>query len=251
MKRMILGVVIALLVSAAAAFAESVYVPVVVLDPWPPYIAGDNGETPRSGIFLDLAKELFNRVDTGYKMTLYPWNRCIKMIEDGDADILFGVTKTAEREAIMEYTIPLFINAVSIFYDKTKFPNGIKWETFDDLKKYKIGVVRGYNNGKPFNEFMSTIHVDESESEMKGLEKLLIGRMELFVCYGPSASFWISKRDQFKDVLVKADRDIDALEFHLGISKKSELVKVIDLIDKAIKEMKDDGTFDKIMSKWE
>ena len=49
--------------------------------------------------------------------------------------------KTPEREKFLEYSDPLFKNRTVFFYARSRYPNGIRWNTLNDLTAYKIGVV--------------------------------------------------------------------------------------------------------------
>jgi hypothetical protein len=45
-------------------------------------------------------------------------------MQAGDADLLLGVTRKAEREEYMLYSIPLFVDGILPFYSKECFPEG-------------------------------------------------------------------------------------------------------------------------------
>ncbi len=58
----------------------------VAFSVWEPFVIDD--ETGRHGIDMAILTELAHRMDKALSLHPCPWRRCLKMLEDGDIDIL-------------------------------------------------------------------------------------------------------------------------------------------------------------------
>lgn|GEM_PF-3595543 len=56
----------------------------------------------------------------------------------------FPYYKTKEIEKYMTFSNPIMFSEVVLLFNKNRFPNGIRFKDFNDLKNYKIGGVKGY-----------------------------------------------------------------------------------------------------------
>ena len=244
--------VLALLVLGTSAFAEDIKSATIVLDPWPPYSVGETNKAPTGGYFIDVCKEAFSRMGVEADIMLYPWKRCLKNMETGDSDVLLGVTKTAEREKFMTYTDPVVVDRVVFFYVKEKHPNGFSWANYGDLKEITIGTTAGYNYGEAFNAGVKEqgIKLDEGESETKNFEKLMAGRIDLFVCYEISGKYWVNANDAMKGKIDVAENPVLAeMPFYLAFSNKGKALPLVPKLNETLAAMKADGTTDKLLGK--
>lgn len=224
----------------------------IVLDPWPPYSEGESGKTPTGGFFIEVANAVFEKMGVKTEIMLYPWKRCLVYMEDGTADILLGVTKTAEREAFMAYTDPLIVDRVVLFYSKEKFKDGFSWEKFEDLKGIRIGVTAGYNYGDEFSKAEKELGLDTdpAEGEVKNFQKLTMGRTDVFICYEISGKSILEKDAKLQEQVGMVEKPVLAeLPFYLAVSKKSTAVNLIPKINEAIFAIKGDGTLDKLLGR--
>jgi polar amino acid transport system substrate-binding protein len=68
-----------------------------------------------------------------------PWNRAYSMLEAGEIDMAFSFSKNEERLKKFVYSRePVLIGTVSIFFIRSKFPNGIHFTEYEDLVGYTM-----------------------------------------------------------------------------------------------------------------
>ena len=75
MKRLFVLVLVCVLalLNWSSAFANDDNRPLlIVVDPWPPYIIGNEGELATGGIFVEKAKEIFKQIGMPYEIRLFP-----------------------------------------------------------------------------------------------------------------------------------------------------------------------------------
>ncbi len=108
---------------------------------WPPYVSEDRS---RKYLAEELVTEAF--AHQGYKVRYeyFPWKRSYINVKNGNSHGTFPWYVSPEREK--DFIIPkeaLFQEREVFFHLKS---NDFKWDNFEDLKKYRIGGVIGYNN---------------------------------------------------------------------------------------------------------
>ncbi len=67
------------------------------------------------GLGYDIATKIVHRLGHDLKIEIYPFKRALKMIERGEADVLIGPYKSAEREKFMNYTKYAFYRDPMVF----------------------------------------------------------------------------------------------------------------------------------------
>ncbi len=67
------------LLFASQLFADEMQRMRLINDPYPPYVIGEVGEPPSSGIAFEVVKEILHRLDIAGDYKLYPWNRVSKI----------------------------------------------------------------------------------------------------------------------------------------------------------------------------
>ena len=73
---------------------------------YPPFYFSENSTV--NGIAVDVAVELFRRMDTEPVFKMYPLKRALSNLEYGYSDGLMFLIKTAERGKYLDYSIPVF-----------------------------------------------------------------------------------------------------------------------------------------------
>jgi polar amino acid transport system substrate-binding protein len=96
-----------------------------------------------SGAVLDIVREAFAEVDREVIFKFYPWKRVENEALKGRSFAAVPYFKTEEREKKFNYSDPLVPLYTRFFYHKEKFPNGFKWEKYEDFRGYLMGGVLG------------------------------------------------------------------------------------------------------------
>ncbi len=118
------------------------------IDHAPPYHWIDaNGQA--QGTMVAIMRQLVSNSGGAAKFVSCPWARCLKLTETGQVDMLFGVSKTAERAAFLHFVEPAMINTKVnfVFY---QLPSAPPIHSYSQLYRLKVGVLRG---GSYFSEF--------------------------------------------------------------------------------------------------
>lgn len=225
--------------------AENVSVSVVVehMPPWE--IAEDpKKQQVTKGIAVDLAREIFKRYGKEITLKTAPWKRALNYIKTGEADVIPMIIKTKEREKYMVFTDPVFLDPIVFGYTASDFT----WRTWEDLKSYKIGIVRGYEYGQEWKIATQkhNLNISESASDEGNIKMLLAQRNELALLYYSVAVEIIKGLETDKKIKFSR-KPVGHLKVRFGISKESDISDDISKINNILRDMKKDGTYKKIM----
>lgn len=216
---------------------------------YPPYIYQHQNEV--IGIAVDIVKEAFNRMDKSVNITILPWLRALNMIKEGEAYGIFTIYKTEEREIFADFSNEILIEQIiSLFI---KYNSGISFDgNLLSLKNYKIGTVRGVSYGSKFDQAIQSKalkNFDEAGTGEQNILKLEAGRVDIIVSnkYG---ALEIIKNLKLEQKIKELSPEIESLPSYIAFSKKRQLSKIRDELDAKLKEMKEDGTYDKIINSY-
>ncbi|SFD19019.1 substrate-binding periplasmic protein [Pseudoalteromonas denitrificans] len=158
---------------------------------YPPYNYLDNGEL--SGLSVDLLKQIYTDLNVDFNqlhLSLYPWARAYKTLQDNPNTCLFSMTHTKERAEKFNFVGPIIDTRISIIALSSRQFNADP----QSLEKLSIGVVKDdighqllIKKGIPKAQFVFL----SSGYEM--VKMLALGRVDL-VAYGENiAKFQFSK----------------------------------------------------------
>lgn len=229
--------------SHVTAFADTLS---VVTLHYPPYAYEENGEV--KGFSVDLLKEVFRRMDIPMQIKVLPWKRALKMVKNGRADAVLLAFKTEEREKYADYPDEIFITEPTSFF--VMKDSGITWNgELSSLTKYKFGRPLGYSSGTEFDHAVKSgviPHMDEAGSPQITIRKLIKGRIDILVA---NRYVILNELKKMKNVgnIRELKPLVDEAPAYLAFSKKRNMQETIKKHDEAIRHMKDDGIYQKII----
>ena len=201
------------------------------------------------GFDIDLAKEVAKRLNMEVDFKPINWDSKILDLNSGNIDLIWnGLTITPERSAETEMSKPYMSNNQAIV---VKAGSDIK--TKNDLNGKIVGV-QNQSSGeetvikegahKKFKEFKGYAQYDQAFMDLDA------GRIEAVVVDEMFAKYIKNtKEKQSGKPLYTILKDNFGME-ECGIAAKKGNRKLIDAIDKTIEEMKADGTYNEIFSRW-
>lgn len=216
---------------------------------YPPYEYEENGEV--KGIAVEIIQKAFKRMQQPISITVLPWARAIHKIEHGEADAIFTAFKTSERETFAEFSNEILMpQIVSLFVKKNSrivFDGNIS-----KLSQYQFGAVRKVSYGESFdtavkNEVLKNIQLVTIGKQ--NFLKLLRDRIDIVVSnkYG---ALDILKQLNKLDMVQELSPELQSIPSYIAFSKKRNLSAIRDKFDATLKQMKNDGTYDKIINSY-
>ncbi|MBF0208357.1 MAG: transporter substrate-binding domain-containing protein, partial [Oligoflexia bacterium] len=121
----------------------------------PPYLMMDSGQK-LYGIAVDIIEEIFKRKKIKVQHKIFPWKRCLQEIEKRQVDMVPNASYKDDRAKYANYTKPLYSTHLMFFYLKKKFLTPPAISTMEEIKKFRIGGIAGFN----YEHYEGNISID-------------------------------------------------------------------------------------------
>lgn len=200
------------------------------------------------GFDIDLAKEAFKRAGLEPKFENIDWSMKEQALNNGNIDCLWnGYTITEERQKKVSFTKPYFNNR-QIVITMAKEP----FKSIKDLKDQPVGTqaasssLEAIEKDKEFSNLIKDKKAVTYDTFDRVLRDLEIGRTKAVVGDEVLLKYYMKQRGADKYKVLEGD--LGKEQYGVGFRQKDKELK--DKIDKALDDMKNDGTFAKIEQKW-
>jgi polar amino acid transport system substrate-binding protein len=139
---------------------------------WPPYTSEKD---PHARVLQTIVTEVYKLANIDVLYHYYPWKRALRSANEFEVEGTLPWSWSAKREEIYYYSKqPIIMTRTVFFHLKSQ---EVKWDTFEDLKKYTIGGNLGYRSTDVLLE--NNIDLELVETEPQNFKKLLRGRIDL------------------------------------------------------------------------
>lgn len=217
---------------------DNTFVPMGFLD--------ENGETV--GFDIDLAKETFKKLGMEVKFQPIDWSMKETELDAGNVDVLWnGYSITEERKKKVSYTDPYLQNKQIIVTLSSS-----KVETKEDLNGAEVGTQQGSTALDAIEkevDFLNSLKGSQPvlyDTYDKALRDLEIGRTSAVVGDEVLIRYYMNQKGEDKYKVLGEDFGLE--NYVVATAKNNpELSKKINDV---LKEMRNDGSFDKIYDKW-
>jgi len=233
-----LGVSFALSGAAQAETAK------VATDPsFVPFEMMDKETGEMTGFDMDMIRELAKRSGFEVDINTMDFNGIIPAVQTGSVDIaIAGITITDEREKIVDFSDPYYDSGLQVLISSSND----EVEDLDDLKGMKIGTKIGSTSFDFLTEKFgdeATITPYPGSSDM--YLALMGGSVDAVFYDAPNVGYFAKTRGEGR---VKVVGPLyEGQQYGIAFAKDSELREPV---NKALVEMREDGTYDEIHSKY-
>lgn len=212
----------------------------IICDEWPPYQYRLGNEVV--GFSASVIREVFRRMGKKVnKINMFPWKRAITLIEKGNADALFSVNYTEARTSFAFYPKESIINSSWVMWVREE--DGLKFDSLEDLKGKRVGVVRGYSYTDEFWKYIrqhsSYEEVTYDESNFK---KLNAARIDYLVAELGNG-YHIIKTLNLKKIVPRADNPIKTDGLYLIFKKDRVSYDFVRRFSDELKEFKQEELY--------
>lgn len=206
------------------------------------------------GLDVELFRTVAGNVGCTIVYSEMPWKELLTNLEAGKMDAAMGITRTADREAALVYSLSYRTEETVLFMRKgeaARFP--IAAATDLGELTMKIGVVDGYDYGEQFARAKADpivlARLDESAGSDANLKKLLGNRIDAF----------LEVRDVGRELsrLAGAEDRVEAHPFVFGsnlvrfaFSRASVSPEFVARFDEELKRLKAVGMIQAILAKY-
>lgn len=188
--------------------------------------------------------ELTKRLGHTGDIEVLSWARAYGLIQKKDGLILYSMTRTEQREDMFKWVGPVASNKWVLFAKKG---SGVSVASLEDAKKVgKIGTYKD-DAAETFLKDSGFNNLDSVLNDEQNVPKLIAGRIDLWIV-GELQGIYKAKKKGVSDQLEKV-LDVKDTQLYIAFSKNTA-DDVIAKWQKALDDMKGDGTYDAIVKKY-
>ncbi|MGF1740390.1 transporter substrate-binding domain-containing protein [Vibrio profundum] len=220
----------------------------LVTTDWDPYYGS---ELRNGGVITVIVKAAFSKAGVESTIRFVPWKRAIQEVEEGKSDVLMGAYYSHDRARRFMFSQPVYEIKVSIVALKSL---GItSFGQLEDLKKYKIGVGRGWVNSEAFDK-ATYLNKEVASNQILNIRKLFKKRVDMVVMskgvflaeYSKLSPSYINNEEY---IFVKPMLD-EKFIYMLSGKKNPKANDIIYKFNLGLKSLKDSGEYNKILSEY-
>jgi polar amino acid transport system substrate-binding protein len=176
-----------------------------------------------------------------------PWARAVRGLQQEAYDVLINAWYTDERAVYGHYSQPYLVNRVRFLQRKNA---GINFTQLSDLYPYSIAVVRDYAYSPAFGQDAKLNKVEVVSFELAA-RMLHARRVQLTLEDELVARFHLSRSlAGVRDQLEFLPQPLSENNLHILISRKHpQHQQIADAFNKAIEEMRADGSYAQIFQR--
>ncbi|AMK11094.1 substrate-binding periplasmic protein [Pseudodesulfovibrio indicus] len=219
-------------------------------DYWPFFSRNEDGIM--QGFFYDIVSEALNRMGIGSEWRDYPWSRCQALVQSGEADAMVTVP-TAER---LVYTAthadPFYLKKLKVFTyaGNPRLDEIRRIKSIDDIFDLGLTVVTYHGNGWN-DKYIRSRGIKTYESpRIKNIWLMLANQRGDIAIEWPMAAWPLIDEGGVSKAIVETDVSLEAMPFHLLVSRRSPYAARMDEFNEFIKKMQAEGRIDRIISKY-
>ncbi len=235
------------------SFAQKPTLTVLSQSNFPPFSFEEKGVM--TGIDIDVIHELGNRMNFEIIMKYVPWKRLLKTLENGRTDAGFALFYTEERAKFALYATlePIHYSSFFLFVKKG---SEFKFSRIQDLYNKKIGLQSSFSISDEFDIAVKEkkFNIHNAYSNENNINLLLKGRVDAIIGHEIVTYYNAAKLDVLEKISLLPIPVAKKRPAYLVLSKSSNKIKnkaeLLDTINKIMSEIKQDGTYQKIVHKY-
>jgi ABC-type amino acid transport substrate-binding protein len=206
-----------------------------------PYIPFEFGKPPDyDGFDMDLMREVTKRLTVKLQVQKTPFDTIFRDLAQGRFDmVVSSVTITDDREKVVDFSLPYFNADLSLMVKK-----GSSVRSMQDLAGKRIGVQLGGTGEEYAKKELTASQPRTYDVIGDAFNALAAGQVDAVINDYPSSKY--------------AEREYPTLEVvetiptgeQYGLVYPKEATELRTRIDDVLRELKRDGTFDRIYREW-
>lgn len=192
------------------------------------------------GFSAELAAEIAKRLALDLEVALHPFEELFTRLEKGECDILMSaVTITPEREKMADFSDPYFDSGQALLV-----PSGSTIKGEADLAGRTVGVLKDTTNQAEVEKIPGIKEVVKFEEQSALFDTFNSGGLDAVICDTPFAQFNVKQTGESRIVSVLTRGE------QYGIVVKKGNSRLLLEINRALREIVDDGTYDRLYKKY-
>ena len=195
------------------------------------------------GLYPAILRVALSRCHDNVRIEAKPWKRAFVEIDKAHAGI-GGLYKNSERLARYDFSDPIHVENVVVYYRRAQ---PFEFRSAADLYGRKVGVLRGWSYGDDFDRASrdGSIATEEVSSDRSNFLKLKDGRLDAVLAVEESGRANLAAEGMLG--IEPAGVLLASSPAYLAFNKTAAKTELLGCFNKALLEMKRDGSFKRIV----
>lgn len=205
---------------------------------FPPFEYLEDGKVV--GFDMDLMRAIGEKIDMEIVIKDMAFDGLIPALQTKKVDVIIaGMTASEERKKAVNFSTPYYkANQVIIIPEGN---SDIK--SFEDLKGKKVGVMLGFTGDLVVSD-MEGVESKKYNASYAAIMELQNNKIDAVVLDSETATNYVKNNEGIK----LADGKGEAEDYAIAVRKSDE--KLLEKINEAIVEVKEDGTYQQLLEKY-
>lgn len=217
---------------------------------YPPLIQrGEYGHA--EGLAVDIVTKAFAQLGHAVKVEIYPWARSLAMVRKGEADCIFTIYHSAEREKFLDFSNESIIPQIVYLYAR-KDSEAVFTGDLHALKDWRVGTAHKINYGPRFEEARAKLSIDEAPTIAQNFRKLVIGRVDLVPSNLHTASVALAAPELRSDAanIVRLPVPVESVASYVAFSKAKKLAALRNSFDVELRKLLASSEYRRLLEKY-
>lgn len=212
---------------------------------WTPYqIETKNG---LKGISIDLVKDIQKRIGNKKDIKLFPWKRSYNITLKKKGYALFLTTRSKERENLFKWVGPITSMKVRFFKNASRTDLDIR--SLEDARKVSSIVVAEETISNQILKKLDFKNLDVSTIANYSLNKLLENRTDLYPVEENAFIYKLKQLNLQEKIVPVKMKPFYESNLYIAFNKETK-DDTIKKWQKALEDIKSDGTYEKIIQRY-
>ncbi len=219
----------------------------LAVEQYPPFNYQIDGNY--QGVSFEVAKEAFKRMGVELRLSQYPWERMLQLVKDGGVDAIMTAFKSKEREEYMYFPEEAVSEDIQTIF--VKEDSSFVYTDHKSLESIRLGIMRGYSYGDEFDQLVETkvLKTEAVDSQEQNIKKLFSNRIDAFL--ESNLVTYYALRNMNMTGGIKEAGVFRVTKLYVTFTKKGSITEAdVAAFDKAVRSMKEDGTYKKIVDQY-
>jgi len=199
-----------------------------------------------TGVTTDIVREILKRTNNTSTISTLPWARAYQYAKTQENTIIFSIGRIPQRENMFKWVGPIARKKAMLF---AKRGSGIKVEKLKNAKDVRTILTMRKDTQEQYLQKHSFTNIHGLATWRQGLKMLLSNRGDLWTQKDLDVAI-ILKEEKVNSDRIEAVFTMFELSAYIGVSKSTN-DDIVRIWQSTLDEIKNDGTFEKIIRKWE
>ena len=217
----------------------------LLTEPRPPFqIETKNG---LAGIGADLIKEIQKKVGNKKDITVFPWKRSYYLTMNKKGYALFLTTRSKEREKLFKWVGP--ISSINLKFFKNASREDLQINSLDDARKVSSIILEEDTISTQILKKLEFKNLDINSISNYVFDKLIENKADLYISDEISFRYRLKLLNLENKIVPVKMKPFYSAKLYIAFNKDTD-DKTIQKWQKALDEIKKDGTYLKILERY-